>query len=425
MKQFRIQSQRGEVEFDLPAGITGLQVDPKALPPPVDDVEAEADGEVKGTLGQLQNRLAGAQRVGICVTDITRKCHEAEFLKVLTRALLRMKLGPDKVSIVVAQGLHRSMTDEEKAARYGASITSVYKVFDHDAFQGVVSLGTIAGSFSIQINKVLAKCDAVLSTGVVELHQYAGYSGGTKTVGIGCAGAGTINYTHAPRFILDPRVLVGKVEDNPFRQCVDEVASRAKHIYCVNELYGPDGKVYAVAAGDPAEVLRRLVAFSRAHFTAKLGRQFDMAIVGVAAPKGANLYQASRAATYVALAGGCVLVPGAPIIIHAPCNEGAGLGTGELAFYQLLSSAASPEDLLEKAKKAEWRGGEQRALIIARAIQEHPIIVAGAENPTLVRECKMTPAADIDAAIRIARAKFPQAASAVVVPDPFTMLPSV
>ena len=316
------------------------------------------------------------------------------------------------------------MTDEEKAARYGASITSVYRVHDHDAFQGVLSLGTIAGSFSIQINKVLAKCDAVLSTGVVELHQYAGYSGGTKTVGIGCAGAGTINYTHAPRFILDPRVLVGKVEDNPFRACVAEVAARAKHIYAVNEIYGPDGKVYAVAAGDPHDVLRRLVAFSKAHFAVTCGRTFDMAIVGVPAPKGTNLYQASRAATYLALAGNTVLNPGAPIIIPAPCNEGAGLGTGELAFYQLLASAASPDDLLEKARKAEWRGGEQRALVIARALKEHPIIIAGAENPTLVKECKLTPATDIDSAIRIAKAKFGEAKSAVVVPDPFTMLPS-
>jgi nickel-dependent lactate racemase len=167
------------------------------------------------------------------------------------------------------------------------------------------------------------------------------------------------------------------------------------------------------------------VAFSRAHFAVRLGRTFDVAIAGVPAPKGANLYQASRAATYLALAGESVLAPGAPIIIHAPCNEGAGLGTGELAFYQLIASAASPDDLLEKAKKAEWRGGEQRALIIARALKEHPIIVAGAENPTLVRECKMTPAADVDAAIRIARAKFGPAAHAVVVPDPFTMLPAV
>ena len=104
MKQFRIQSQRGEIEFDLPSGIEGVQIAPRSLPPPLTDVEAEIDGEVKGSLGQLQNKLAGAQRVGICVTDITRKCHEAEILKVLTRALQKMKIGPDKVSIVVAQG---------------------------------------------------------------------------------------------------------------------------------------------------------------------------------------------------------------------------------------------------------------------------------------------------------------------------------
>ncbi|MBI5528520.1 MAG: DUF2088 domain-containing protein [Deltaproteobacteria bacterium] len=425
MKPFRIRSQKGDVEFDLPPGIEGVLVEPRGLPEPIRDPEAEAEEEVKGCLGWLQNRLEGAERVAVCVTDVTRDCHEAEFLKVLTRTLLRLKFGPDRVSIVVAQGLHRNMTDEEKAARFGANITSIYRVHDHDAYQGVVSLGTVAGGFSIQVNKVLAKCDAVLSTGLVELHQYAGYSGGTKTVGIGCAGAATIAYTHSPKLILDPRVLVGKVEDNPFRRCVDEVASRAKNIFALNEIRGPDGKTYGVAAGDPAEVLRRLVAFARTRFSARCGRTFDAAVVGVPFPKGANLYQASRAATYVALSGSGVLNPGAPIIIHAPCGEGAGLGTGELAFYRLLASASSAADLLEKSKTPEWRGGEQRALIIAHALARHPIIVAGTENTALVEECKMTPAADVGAAIRIAQKKYGAIRSVVVVPDPFTMLPTV
>jgi len=52
-------------------------------------------------------------------------------------------------------------------------------------------------------------------------------------------------------------------------------------------------------------------------------------------------------------------------------------------------------------------------VVIARTLKEHPIIVAGAENTTLVQECKMTPAPDIEAAIRIAEKKHGARRSAV------------
>jgi nickel-dependent lactate racemase len=53
----------------------------------------------------------------------------------------------------------------------------------------------------LTVNRLLWESDLVIATGVVEPHQYAGYSGGGKTVVIGCGSEETIGVTHGPQFL--------------------------------------------------------------------------------------------------------------------------------------------------------------------------------------------------------------------------------
>jgi nickel-dependent lactate racemase len=393
------------------------------MPEPVADLSAAVRAEMERTLPEVLSSASLSSKAVLCVTDVTRKCSEGLFLEVLASLLPEMGVTADMIEVLVAQGLHRSMTQSEKADKYGVSSQSMFRFHDHDATGGVGRLGTGASGVPIELSEALLKAGPVLSTGVVELHQYAGYSGGTKTVGIGCAGSGTISYTHSPQMVLDSRVCVGRLEGNPFRVCVDEVAGAARHAWCINEVHDPMGRTCAVAAGRPSDVLEKLVEFSRSSFTVRCGGGFDMVVAGVPNPKGANLYQASRAATYIALSGAPIIKPGGPIIIHAPCDEGAGAGAGEMAFFRLLSEISAPSELLARACEGGWKGGEQRALVVARALERNPVIVAGATCPGVVEACKMIPAPDIETAIGIGEARFGLVRRLAVVPEPFTVLP--
>ena len=66
----------------------------------------------------------------------------------------------------------------------------------------------------------------LVATGVVEPHQYAGYSGGRKTVAIGCSSAETIRYSHGPAMLDHPKVRLAQIEGNPFHEAIAEIAER-------------------------------------------------------------------------------------------------------------------------------------------------------------------------------------------------------
>ena len=82
---------------------------------------------------------------------------------------------------------------------------------------------------------------------------------------------------------------------------------------------------------------------------------YDVAIGGVGYPKDTNLYQASRAASYLHFAPTPVVRPGGVIIIAAPCQEGAGEGVGEQRFLAAMRDAPDVQAILCDARAHGYR----------------------------------------------------------------------
>jgi len=80
-------------------------------------------------------------------------------------------------------------------------------------------------------------------------------------------------------------------------------------------------------------------------------QQYDVAVAGAGYPKDANLYQASRAASYLFFAPTPVVRPGGFYIIPAPCSEGAGEGVGEQRFLKAMQDAPSIQFILDDARQ--------------------------------------------------------------------------
>jgi nickel-dependent lactate racemase len=125
---------------------------------------------------------------------------------------------------------------------------------------------------------------------------------------------------------------------------------------------------------------------------------YDAVVAGVGAPKDANLYQATRAATYVALGDYDPLVRDGRIVVPARLPEGAGDGTGERRFYDWLSGADSAESLY--AEMAEgYEPGAQRAFVVARVLREYDLYVTDSDHPEVVEDCLMHAADSVGDAV--------------------------
>jgi len=169
----------------------------------------------------------------------------------------------------------------------------------------------------------------------------------------------------------------------------------------LNVVVDDKGRVVAVAAGDPDGVLEELAAKAAALYTRPIAKQYDIVIAGVGKPKDVNLYQASRAATYLRFAPTPVVREGGAIIIAAQLDEGAGDGAGEQRFLAALERAESPAAVVDTARQ-HFEGGEQRAVMVALTLQHCLVIVAASEAPEVVRLAKLRAAVDVEEALDIA-----------------------
>jgi nickel-dependent lactate racemase len=384
------------------------------------DLEQEVGAALAAPLQspRLSELASSHARVCIVFTDATRACPDQILVPAILRELAAASVRDDHITLLCATGLHRASTRTEKIAKLGQAVVDRYRVIDHDAAQ-VVTRGHITA------NANLFDSDLIIATGVVEPHQYAGYSGGGKTVVIGCGGESTIEYTHGPQFLDHPGVRLGRIDGNPFQQFVRDAAEAIGLKFVVNVVLNGEGQAIAVQVGHPIAVHEALIKIARSGHEVSVDQLYDLIVTKVDPPKDVNLYQASRAATYIGLSAAPPLREGGVLIIEARCPEGAGQGIGEQRFCEALSTATDLQQLLDDFRRNGCRAGEQRAFMLAQVLLKYRVIIVGSECPEVVTACKMIAVNSIDEGLDRAREIIGATARVLYLPHPLQTVPIV
>jgi nickel-dependent lactate racemase len=425
---YKVPYGKETLSFSLPPGMQVSQAFPKKVSP-LSDEKSAVEKALANPVGTppLQKLAQPGNRVCIVFTDITRSCPDELLVPPILSELKSAGITDDGITLLCGIGMHRPSTLEEKIAKLGAEIVSRYRVIDNEPQNSaaLVDLGTTASGVPVSQHRAVVEADLVIATGIVEPHQYAGYSGGRKTLAVGAAGEALIAHTHGPAFIDHPRTRLGRIEGNPFHEAITEAARRAGLRFIVNVVLDDDKRVLRVMAGDPEQAFQDLVAFARSVYEVPIPRQYDIAIGGVGFPKDSNLYQASRAPSYLFFAPTCVIRPGGYFIIPARCEEGAGSGVGEQRFLSAMRDTPDVQSILDDARKNGYPPGQQRAVVMAKVLEKSKVIIVGSECPDIVAACKMIPAATMDEAIRIAAKDTGVSCDVLIVPHAMLTLPVV
>ena len=425
---FSVPYGRTHLSFEAPAGMRVDLLSSNDKPPLADPARAIAAAMAQPVGSPPLRRMARAgDKVCIVFTDATRASPDHLLVPALLRDLEAAGVADGDITLLCGIGMHRPSTPAEKVAKLGEAVTARYRVIDSEPRnpERLSHLGTASTGAPMVVNRVACEADLLIATGIVEPHQYAGYSGGRKTVAIGAAGEAVIEYTHAPRMLDHPGTRLGRVEGNPFHATITEVARAAGLRFILNAVCDDAGQIVAVRAGDPQAAFAELVAEAESLYVRSIPHQYDIAVGGVGYPKDANLYQASRAPTYLYFAPTPVVRRGGVIIVPAVCQEGAGEGVGETRCYEALRNAPSAAALLDEMRGRPFAAGEQRAYVIAQMLAEIDVIIVGAECPQVVRDMKMIPAADMDEAFGLAAGIVGERARVLVVPHALLTLPVV
>ena len=118
-------------------------------------------------------------KVVVIVTDNTRPCPDDRLLPPILAELEEI-LPRENITIIVALGLHPPLDKPELIKKLGKDIVEHYNVLNHDVNQ-TVNIGTTSRGTPVDINTKVVEADFRISTGFIEPHFFAGFSGGRKS----------------------------------------------------------------------------------------------------------------------------------------------------------------------------------------------------------------------------------------------------
>jgi len=256
------------------------------------------------------------QHLLILVDDLTRPTPVAEILPLLLDELTARNEGVH-VTVLIALGTHRKMTDDEIVARVGSGIKSSYDVLNHewDDEGQLIDLGTTENGTPIHINRLIREADVCIGLGIIVPHNLAGWSGGGKIVQPGICGKQTTYHTHllAARC---PTTNLGKL-DNPVRNEIEAVATAAGLLGVVNVVLDRHAALAHVVAGESRATHRRGVELARTIWEVPVPSLADIVLVS-SYPADIDFWQANKA-LYAAER---IVKRGGDIILATPCPEG-------------------------------------------------------------------------------------------------------
>jgi nickel-dependent lactate racemase len=402
---YRVPYGKGFLEFELPPGMRAHVIESKAAEP-LNHLEKAVTQALRHPVNSPPLRRLAREGDKVCIvfTDITRASPDHVLVPGILAELKAARVRDEDVTLLCATGMHRPSTLEEKRIKLGKAVADRFRVIDHEPQNqaALLDLGRTESGIPLSVNKAAYDSDLLIATGIVEPHQYAGYSGGRKTLAIGAAGEALIEYTHGPQMVDHPGVRLGRIEGNPFHDAVREAARRAGLRFILNVVLDSEKRPVAVLAGEPEATFVKLAEVARRLYEVPIPQRYDAAVAGVGFPKDANIYQASRAVSYLFFAPTPVVREGGVFILPAPTPEGAGEGVGEKRFLEKMRNATDMPSLLAQLRRTGYPPGAQRAFVMAKVLEKTHVIVVGSQTPEVIRQVHMRPATDMAAAFRLA-----------------------
>ncbi len=353
--------------MDLPQGFDYRVLEARCAQPLV-DADAALEQALDAPIGTppLVELARGRGSAAISVCDITRPAPNRIVLPHVLRRLEQAGIPRERITILIATGLHRGATLAEIETIVGPEIAAGYRVVNHDA-RDIAShrhLGATRNGTPAYIDERFVAAGLHLTLGFIEPHLMLGYSGARKLIVPGLAAQETIKVIHSPKFMREPRAVEGSIEDNPLHRELVEIAGMARHDFIVDVALARDRRIAGVFAGDPIAAHRCGVDFVSRAMLLTIEQPVDAVITTCAGhPLDLTFYQAVKGIT----AASHIVKPGGRILLLAACEEGAGAAE----FRAMLKQFPSDHEFLKHIDDApvvvdQWQL-EKLALVTAKA----------------------------------------------------------
>ena len=411
-----------KVEFGYGKGIQTVDIPDKNLDQVLvaNDIAHERRGPdavryaLENPIGspRLKDLAKPGQKICIITSDISRPIPSFDVIPSILDELYLAGCKKEDIYVVFALGSHRPHTEEEKKKLVGERVYNEVRCIDSDP-SDCIHMGDTSRGTPVDITRSVAEADFRIGVGNLEFHYFAGYSGGAKALMPGVSTPSAIQANH--RMMVDEKACAGNLNGNPIRADIEESETFCHLSFIVNPILDEHKHIVYCVAGDVTEAHRAGCKYLDKMYRKPLKRRADIVIVSQGgAPKDANLYQTQKAldnSKYAVADGGTIIVIGA-------CNE----GLGSAKFEEWLTTANTPDELIDRVGR-DFQLGGHKAAAIAMVLKHAKIVLISEMDDDFVRSIFLEPMHSAQEAFDEAYARYGEDCSVICMPFGGATLP--
>jgi lactate racemase len=385
--------------------------------PVVANPEAEVQKKIDSPTGclPLSELAKGRRSACIVISDITRPVPNRVILNPVLETLEKSGIPRDKITILIATGLHRPNEGEELVTLLGPDIPKKYRIVNHSGrdLDSHDYLGeTPLYNAPIYVDREFMKADLRITTGLIEPHFMAGFSGGRKAIFPGICAFESIKVLHGPAPMAHDKAVECIMEDNPVHGEALHVAKKARVDFIVNVTLNERRQITGVFAGDLEKAHEEGVRFMKNQCRSEVDAPVDAVITSAAGfPLDLTFYQTVKGMTSAA----GILRKGGVVIIASRCAE----GIGSPEFTRLITETKSCDDFYVEIQKPGFYILDQWQIQkLCSVVKDHEVwLFSDGIDRETQKKLFVTPLESIEDGMARATARFGENARIAVIPE--------
>lgn len=364
------------MEVDLAYGSDGLRVEVPEDQTTVLEPEYHAGAQSPAAILReaLRNPVSGpplreivhlGQSVAISMCDVTRAQPRGLMIPAVLDELDGI-IEPEDIVVLVATGTHRGNNQDELREMLGEELLQRVRVVNHDCRNAysLVYMGEFGNGVPVWLNREWVGADIRITTGFVEPHFFAGFSGGPKLVAPGLAGLETVLTLHDAARIGSPDATWGIREGNPVHDDVRAIASGTGVDFAFDVILNREQEIVSAFAGEMSPMHDAACEAAQEIAMIPVEERFDVVLTTNSGyPLDQNLYQAVKGMS----AAEKIVKDDGVIVCAAECRDGLPEG-GEYA--RMLDSASSIRELRRSIEGGDSTEPDQWQVQVQARVQE-------------------------------------------------------
>lgn len=356
--------------------------------------ESAYEHSVTNPIGGIRLKDIAARRNAksacVLVSDATRNVPTAKVADTIVKELVDGGVPLEGIIFVVAIGVHRDATEQEMREMLGEQLYNKVNIENHTPYSedNLIALGTTFFGTPVKVNKRAYECDLHISVGKVEPHEFAGFSGGRKSVLPGISSEKTIEANHSTTMLYSQRAVPGCLNGNPIHMDMVEAAEFFGVDFTVSFVQNAKNKTAAVFSGSMQESHQAAVEYLRKYCKCSFEKP-DIIVTTPGSPLNIDFYQSLK--PLIALTE--VLDETITVALYCECKEGVSSPDMLRPFY----NSSSLDEMIDYVIK-NYKIQMDHALLLSKIFKKNVKVVVYSPNVSDndISSMRMIPSSSID-----------------------------